>query len=41
MIKGSMQYIQDFGLGWGLILGIAIMVIVVGIYARIRKNKHA
>jgi len=38
MIIGNIQYIPDLGMGWGLILGIAILVIVVGIYVRIRKK---
>jgi hypothetical protein len=40
MMNGFMQYIPELGMGWGLILGIAILVIVVGIYVRIRKNSR-
>jgi len=34
------EYISDLGMGWGLILGIAFLVIVVGIYVKIRKNSR-
>lgn len=27
------------GMGWGLILGIALFVILIGIYVKVRKNK--
>jgi hypothetical protein len=40
MINGNMHYIPALGMGWGLILGIAILVIVVGIYIKIRKNNR-
>jgi hypothetical protein len=29
----------NWGMGWGLILGIAVLVILIGIYVKIRKNK--
>ena len=29
---------MESGLGWGLIIGIAILVIVIGIYAKLRKK---
>jgi len=38
-MKGYMQYIPDFGMGWGLILCIAL-AIVAGIYVMIRKNSR-
>jgi len=40
MMSGFMEYIPDLGRGWGWILGIAFLVIVAGIYARIRKNSR-
>lgn len=40
MMNGYMQYIPDWGMGWGLVFIIAIMVILVGIYVRIRKNSR-
>jgi hypothetical protein len=33
-----MQYIPEMGMGWGIIIFIAILVVVVGIYAKIRKR---
>jgi len=29
----------SWGMGWGLILGIAVFVILIGIYVKLRKNK--
>ncbi len=29
----------SWGMGWGLILGIAVLVILIGIYVKVRKNK--
>jgi len=34
------EYIAVLGMGWGLILGIAFMVIVIGLYVKIRKNSR-
>jgi len=40
MLKGYGEYISDMGMGWGLILGIAFLVIIIGIYIKIRKNSR-
>jgi len=37
MMSGFAGY--NLGMGWGLILGIAILVVLVGIYVKMRKNK--
>ncbi len=29
----------SWGMGWGLLLGIAVFVILIGIYVKARKNK--
>ena len=29
---------MENGLGWGLIIGIAILVVVIGIYLKVRKK---
>ena len=29
----------SWGMGWGLILGIAVLVVLIGIYVKVRKNK--
>ena len=29
----------NLGMGWGLILGIAVFVVLIGIYVKVRKNK--
>jgi len=40
MLNGYKEYISDMGMVWGLILGIAFMVIVIGLYVKIRKNSR-
>jgi hypothetical protein len=40
MLNGFKEYISDLGMGWGIILGIAILVILTGIYVKIRKNSR-
>jgi hypothetical protein len=40
MMNGYKEYISDLGMGWGLILGTAFLVIIVGIYVKIRKNSR-
>jgi hypothetical protein len=37
MMNGFEAY--NIGMGWGLILGIAVFVILIGIYVKVRKNK--
>jgi hypothetical protein len=37
MMNGSEGY--DWGIGWGLMLGLAVLVVLIGIYVKIRKNK--
>jgi hypothetical protein len=37
MINGFEGY--SWGMGWGLILGIAVLVVLIGIYVKVRKNK--
>lgn len=38
MMNGFTGYVSELGMGWGLILGIAVLVVVVGFYVKIRKN---
>jgi hypothetical protein len=40
MLNKYKEYILDLGMGWGLILGIVFMVIIVGLYVKIRKNSR-
>jgi hypothetical protein len=37
MMNGFEGY--SWGMGWGLILGIAVLVVLIGIYVKVRKNK--
>jgi len=40
MFKTFGDYVLNLGMGWGIILGIAFLVIVVGIYVKMRKNSR-
>jgi len=40
MFKTFSDYVLNLGMGWGIILGIAFMVIVTGIYVKMRKNSR-
>ncbi len=37
MMNGFEGY--SWGMGWGLILGLAVLVVLIGIYVKVRKNK--
>jgi len=37
MMNGFEGY--SWGMGWGVILGIAVLVVLIGIYVKVRKNK--
>ena len=40
MFKSLGDHILNLGMGWGIILGIAFLVIVTGIYVKMRKNSR-
>lgn len=40
MLNSFKTYIAELGMGWGIMLGIAFLVIIVGIYVRIRSNSR-
>jgi len=40
MLNELKTYFAEFGMGWGIMLGIAFLVIVVGIYVKIRRNSR-
>jgi len=40
MINGLMEYISELGMGWGIVLIIAFLVIAVGVFLRIQINNR-